>query len=128
MPAKIYLTVIGLLYLGLALWCTLSPATTSRKVGFEMIGGSGRSEFMTVYGGLEFGLALVFLLPWVNRDWTGFALASCLLIHGALVIFRTASFVRYSEFESLTRNLAIGEWVILIAGLVIWWLGREAVI
>ncbi len=125
MPARIYLAVVGIMYLALALWCTMSPATTSRKVGFDLLGGSGRSEFMTVYGGLEFGLGLVFLLPWIQRDWTACALVSCILVHAALVLFRTASFFRYSDFEKLTRNLAVGEWVILLAGVAVWWFSRQ---
>jgi len=55
MIAKTYLTVVSLLYFGLAMWCTFAPAETSQKIGFTLNGGSGKSEYMTVYGGRDIG-------------------------------------------------------------------------
>lgn len=48
-----YLSVVAGIYFALAVWCSLDPETTTRTVGFERIGGSGRSEFLVIYGGLE---------------------------------------------------------------------------
>ena len=45
--AKIFLAVVGLVYLALALWCSIDPKTTSEKVGFQLQPGSGQSEFVT---------------------------------------------------------------------------------
>lgn len=119
MLSKIYVFVVAVLYLVLAAWCTLQPDVTSAKVGFQLIGGSGQSEFMTVYGGLEFAMALILLatlLP--NRDvmdgvWV------CVIIHVSLVLFRTVAFFRFSGIESFTWNLAIGEWMIALLGVAI---------
>ena len=68
MLERAFLAIVGALYAGLAAWCAVAPASTSKTVGFELQGGSGRSEFLTVYCGLELGMALVFLL----RVWAGF--------------------------------------------------------
>ena len=125
MIARIYLTVVGLLYAALAAWCSIDPATTSEKVGFERIGGSGRSEFFVIYGGLEFGLALICLMPWVNRDFTMASLWACILVHASLVVFRTVSFGLYSDLSPITYKLAIGEWIILLAGIACWWFTRD---
>ena len=57
--AKIFLAVVGLVYLALALWCSIDPATTSEKIGFQLQPGSGQSEFVTIYGGLELALSLI---------------------------------------------------------------------
>lgn len=114
MVAKIFLTLVGLIYLGLAAWCSLAPAMTSEKVGFELKPGSGQSEFLVVYGGLELGLAAIFLMPWVRQDLLLGSLISCVLIHACLVIFRTASFFLFSDLSATTVRLAIGEWVILL--------------
>ncbi len=119
MIARIFLSIVGLLYLALAIWCSLQPQITSDKVGFQLKGGSGLAEFVTVYGGLEFGMALMFLLPWLRPDWTTPLLVACVLIHGSLVLFRTWSLFRFSEFEPMTRNLAISEWLIFLAGLAV---------
>jgi hypothetical protein len=60
---RVFLAAVGLLYAGLAAYCAAAPDKAATTVGLEPRGGSGRSEFLTVYGGLELGLALVFLLP-----------------------------------------------------------------
>lgn len=53
MTAKLFLILVAILYFGLAIWCCIRPELTSEKVGFDLVNDSGRSEFMTVYGGLE---------------------------------------------------------------------------
>lgn len=120
MIARIYLTVVGLLYLALAVWCSFDPQTTSKKVGFELQGGTGRSEFLTVYGGLEFGMALAFLLPWLKPDATEFALLACLVMHASLVVFRSISLLLNEDVGQMTYQLAIGEWVILLLTIACW--------
>ena len=117
--AKIYLFIVGLMYLGLALWCTFAPATTSQHVGFELKGGSGQSEFLTIYGGLEFGLALIFLLAAFKTDMVPYGLIACTLIHCALVAFRSAGFMLFTDFDPITYKLAIGEWVIALLGIAL---------
>lgn len=117
MIAKIFLAVVGAMYLGLAVWCSVAPAVTSDKVGFDLKPGSGQSEFLVIYGGLELGLALVFLLPLVRADYLASSLMACVLIHACLVAFRTLSFWLYSDISSMTYKLAVGEWVILILAL-----------
>lgn len=119
MPAKIFLAVVALLYLALALWCSIDPKTTSEKIGFQLQPGSGQSEFVTVYGGLELGMALIFLMPLVWNESTRFALIGCLLIHGSLVLFRTLAYFRFEGIDSFTHRLAIGEWVILLASIAL---------
>jgi len=120
MITKSYLTIVGVLYLSLAVWCSIDPAFTSKAVGFELIGGSGQSEFLTVYGGLEFGIAIVFLMPLVDRHATRFSLSACTLIHGSLVAFRTLSLVMYEAPERMTYQLALGEWVIFLTSVALW--------
>lgn len=120
MIVKAFLTLVGVLYLVLALWCTALPAKTSQHVGFALQGGSGQSEFMAVYGGLEFGMALLFLLPLVRPDSTSVVLLACLLIHGSLVLFRSAAFLRFDDIGSTTITLAIVEWVLALGSLTLW--------
>ena len=118
MIAKLFLTLVGIIYLGLAVWCSVSPAVTSEKVGFKLNPGSGQSEFLVIYGGLELGLALIFLLPLVREDCLFSSLLACVLIHACLVVFRTISLFLFSDISPMTYQLAIGEWVILILALI----------
>lgn len=119
MPAKIFLTLVGLLYLTLALWCSIDPNTTSKKVGFQLEAGSGQSEFVTVYGGLEFAMAVIFMMPWIWNESTRFALVGCLIMHASLVAFRTFAYFSFEGIGSFTHRLAIGEWVILLASIAL---------
>jgi len=124
--AKIFLMFCGLLYAGLAIWCSVSPSVTSKKVGFEIQQGSGQSEFFTVYGGLEMGLACIFLMPLIRSDLLFGSLLACTLIHFCLVLFRSISFLLFSDISSMTYKLAVGEWVIFVVGLICLLLSRES--
>jgi len=120
--AKFFLTLVALLYGYLAIWCSVSPSITSSKVGLERIEDSGRSEFLTVYGGLEMGLALVFLLPWLGDRYTMGAVLACTLIHGNLVLFRSISLWIYPKVAGMTYQLAAGEWLIFLLSMAVLWL------
>lgn len=124
MFARLFLAATGILYLYLALWCSVSPQTTSALVGFQLQGGSGQSEFLTVYGGLEFGMALVFLWPLVHSRVTRDILWACFVIHASLVVFRTIGFVLYSDIKTITWKLAAGEWTLMIATAALLFLTR----
>jgi hypothetical protein len=112
--SKCVLALVGAIYLYLALWCAFQPEATSRLVGLAIEPGSGQSEFLTVYGGLELGLALVFLVPFLRPHLLQASLLSCLMIHGSLVTFRTISFFLYEPVQPMTWKLAAGEWAILL--------------
>lgn len=124
LTAKLFLTAVGILYVILSMWCSFSPEVTSQKVGFERIGDTGKSEFLTVYGGLEFGMALVFLLPWLGQTFLHPALWACLLIHASLVVFRTISLLLFPNVSTMTYQLAAGEWLILLLSILCLWLAR----
>lgn len=115
-----YLTLVGLMYVALGIFCAVAPAKASATVGFTLNGGAGSSEFLTVYGGLEIGMGLAFLMPLWRRESTAYALHTCLLIHLALVVCRTIGFAIFSDIGAGTIKLAIGEWVILLLGIACW--------
>jgi len=119
--ARIFLALVGVAYLGLAAWCAVAPQKTSRAVGFELVPGAGQSEFLTVYGGLEFALGLVFLWPLLRPQDVGYALLVCLAVHASLVAFRTASFLLYSDIGSGTFTLAAVEWLIFVSAAFCYW-------
>ncbi|WP_145219328.1 hypothetical protein [Gimesia alba] len=114
---RLFLAVVGSLYLLLALWCSFAPATTSLTVGFALKPGSGQSEFLVVYGGLELALGIVFLWPLYQREVVRYALVVCIIMHGCLVLFRTIGFFLFEGIESTTYSLALGEWLIFLISL-----------
>jgi hypothetical protein len=118
--ARIYLAAVALLYLILAAWCSWAPAAVSEKVGLRLKPGAGQSEFLTVYGGLELGLALAFAIPIFRPDATQSFLLACVLFHGSLVVYRSAAFLLYTGFTSTTYSLACGEWLLFVSSLIIY--------
>ena len=111
---KYFLFIVGIMYITLALWCSLDPVNTSQTVGFDLIGGHGQSEFLTIYGGWEFAMGIVFILPLFKSHWAPYSLGVCLIMHACLVGFRSAGFFIFDINQQMTYNLAIGEWVIFI--------------
>jgi len=118
---RMFLACAGLLYLALAVWCALKPAAAAQTVGLQLLSGSGQSEFLTVYGGLEAGLGVMLLIPLLWPDLIRSALMNSTVIHGCLLAFRVAGFFLFSGISSTTRNLAIGEGVLFVcSGLLLW--------
>lgn len=123
--AKLFVGMVGLMYMGLGIWCSVQPKATSKKVGFELVGGSGKSEFLTVYGGLEFGISLLLLATLFRSGTVVYGLRALTLIHGSLVLFRTIGFFVYSDIGSFTYRLAIGEWAIFLASAALLFVASE---
>jgi hypothetical protein len=121
MSGRVFLAAVGLAYVVLAVWCVTNPAGTSDSVGFTLKPGSGQSEYMVVYGGLQIGLAAVFLIPAFHGGNVPQSLAACALVHGSIVAFRAASFATYTGMGTTTYVLAVLEWVIFLVGAALWW-------
>jgi hypothetical protein len=119
--ARIFLAIVGVLYVVLAGWCAVAPGTTSKAVGFTLLPGSGQSEYLTVYGGLDLALGLIFLWPLYRPGDAPCLLLVCLVVHGCLVLFRTAGFFLYSGFETTTYVVAALEWIIFLAAAGLSW-------
>lgn len=117
MSSRIFLAIVGAIYVLLAGWCAISPKSTAAAVGFELRPGSGDSEYLTVYGGMQLGLGLFFLWPLIRPESAATVLAGCLFIHAAIVVFRSISLLRYSGLGGTTFVLIGTEWVILLATL-----------
>ncbi len=117
--ARIFLAIVGVAYILLAGWCSLMTVKTSKAVGFTLQPGSGQSEFLTVYGGLELAIGIAFLWPLYRPAEVAFPLFLCLLIHGCLVAFRTTGFVLYSGISTMTYFFAVLEWIIFIGAAIL---------
>ncbi|MDQ1119102.1 MULTISPECIES: DUF4345 family protein [Pseudoxanthomonas] len=116
-----YLWLNALLYIALALWCTLAPESTAQAVGFTALTPAGQTEFLAVYGGMEFGIGLLFAYFARSRQpRNGLVLA--LLFYGPIVAWRAYAIARYGLPGGTTLGLVVGEWLLLLAaaGLFLW--------
>ena len=102
-----FLAAVGITYMYLAGWCSLKPEQTSQLVGFDLNPGSGQSDFLVVYGGLELALAVHFHLPLVRPKQVDSALLVCLVVHACLVLFRSVSFFLYSDIAQMYESANI---------------------
>src|SRR5690349_19060652 len=110
--SRAFLAVVGAIYVILAAWCAIQPQKTADSIGFTLQEGSGQSEYLTVYGGLQLAAGLLFLLPLARDEATPWMLTACLVIHACLVLFRSAGFFLYSGISTTTYVLAAIEWAV----------------
>lgn len=114
------LAAIGAMYLVLSAWCAVQPQKTANTVGFNLQPGAGQSEYLTIYGGMQLALGLLFLLPLLKPEYEKSSLLLCLVFHASLVAFRTAGFVMYSGIPRTTWIFAAVEWAILLVAIWRW--------
>ena len=116
-----YLITNTLLYLALAAWCIVSPQSTSQAVGFSLISGSGRSEYLVVYGGLQIGLAIFFALCAYYPMWTYMGIVFGCCLYCPILICRIISFLKFEGIGNVTIGTGILELVLTISGLYLLW-------
>lgn len=90
----LFLWANAFLYLVLGLWCGFAPSSTSESVGFSLSGVKGYAEFIAVYGGLEAGVGLFFLLAALRPHLQEAALLFSVCMYGGIVIFRTGAMLK----------------------------------
>ena len=86
--AAAFLWVNAVMYLGFAVWCTVLPTKTAEAIGFAFSKASGKSEYVTVYGGLEMGLALFFLFAALSPSLRTAGIVFALVLYGCLALWR----------------------------------------
>ena len=119
-----YLYLNAFLYFLLAAWCTLFPAETAAAVGFQTLTRSGQSEYLVIYGGLQLGMAFLFAyFAWSKQPRNGLVLA--LAFYAPIVAYRAVTMLLFWPVEPTTLLLAVLEWAMLIAGVVLWRRARE---
>jgi hypothetical protein len=119
----IILRLIGLLYIVIGIWCTILPEQTARSIGYQLSSGSGMSEYITVYGGLEVGLGLAMIITSFVRRLRLGGLSFAYILSMCLLLFRIPTIVLY-EIQHITYYLLCVE--LLFAVLLGWILWREA--
>lgn len=117
---RTYLFVNAALYILFALWCTIAPTKTSEVVGLAFRSGSGKSEYITVYGGLEFGVAMFFLITAIRPELNRAGLLFGLLLYACLVLWRLPGLFTISGIAKPTYFFAAAEFVFALWGLGLW--------
>lgn len=110
------LLAVGLLYLGLGVWCFLLPDLAAGSVGFGLEGASGRSEFLVVYGGLEVGLGLFFFRASRSDDFLRAGYFLLFVTSFCLAATRLSTILFLDGIRPLTFGLFGAEILLTAAG------------
>jgi hypothetical protein len=113
--AKAYLIVNSISYLVFALWCLFKPADTAQGLGYSFLNNGGKTEYMTVYGGMELGFCAFFALSafYPKLMEAGLIFAVCLYL--GLMLVRTITIINIGEVPKIIYivgglEYALGIW------------------
>lgn len=89
MTTQIYLYLNAILYLVFGTWCAIMPDWTAQAVGFYLPSKQGFAEYVAVYGGLEFGVGVFFLIAALKKSYQipGVVFGACFYL--GIFMFRT---------------------------------------
>jgi hypothetical protein len=109
------------LYGAFAIWCTFAPDRTARTLGFADLSPPARSEYLTIYGGLQAGLALAFLAFGLIPQWHGAGAAFAVLLYAPIAIYRATTMLRLRIRNRATLVVGALEGTLLVIAIVVWW-------
>lgn len=116
---RLFLLFVGVIYLLLSLLCSFGIEQVSGSIGFSLTSSAAKSEFLSVYGGLEFALGLIFLWPMLQPRVTMTLLNACLIIHASLGLFRLTGFILFSVNETKPYYFLATEILISVISLIL---------
>lgn len=119
--AKFFLMINGVLYIALALWCTLLPMKTSSAIGFALPNNSAKSEYLVVYGGLELAMGAFFLLCALRSNMLEAGLWFALLSYGCLMIYRWSTILALKDLSTFIYTMAAIETLMTLASALLLW-------
>ncbi len=115
MLTQLHLIANAVLYFGLAAWCTIAPAKTSDAIGYRFQHASARSEYIVIYGGLELGLGIFYLLAALDDSLLRAGILFSVCLYGCLAVYRIGTIVTIRKLGSFPYAMLAIE-----AGMAIW--------
>ncbi len=122
--AQVYFYINALLYASIAIWATLNPEGAGASMGYGPFGPDGRSEFLTVYGGMVTGLALIFvILAWDTTN-AKLGLLIAIAFYAPVLCYRIATGIGHYPMLGILRGAVILEAALLLSALVLYYRHR----
>lgn len=118
-----YLWINAALYAVFGVLCAINPRGTAKGLGYALPSNGGLSEYLTVYGGLQLGLAAFFAWVAMREDLHQAGLVLALALYIPIVLFRWMSVARLWPVERMTLGVGLLEAALLVAALLLWWRG-----
>lgn len=128
MLAKYFLILNGVLYVLLGIWCAALPGKSASAVGFDLPTNGGKSEFITVYGGLEVSMGLFFLFcafykPSAQTDLVTVGLWYSLITYACLMLFRWGTIIALRDLSTFVYAMVAVETTMTLLSAVLLWRG-----
>lgn len=108
--------LFGCLYLVSGLWCAFQSELAAKFLGFELLTGLGRSEFLSVYGGLQLGIGAAMLVSSFKAEYLEASVYFSAIFSTFLAVFRMASFVIFGIIDEFIFMLVLE----VLMGVTIW--------
>ena len=99
--------ICGFLYLVSGVWCALQLELASGFLGFVLETELAKSEFFSVYGGLQIGLGLSMLITSLQPRYLEASLFYSAIFSSTLAVFRMLSFLVFGVVQALLMLLII---------------------
>jgi hypothetical protein len=101
---QLYLFANAFFYFAFACLCLIRSKETARFLGYAFLSGSGKTEYLTVYSGMEFGFSVFLALCALNIQMRFTGLVFCVVMYLALMIVRPLTAL---VNQNLTRSTYI---------------------
>ncbi len=118
-PITVYLWINAALYAVFALWCTFARERTAQSVGYLTRSNAGNSEYLTVYGGLQWGMAVMFATLAAHAAPASLALSISLGLYVPIVAYRWITILRFAPVGATVKGVAVMETLLLVAALAL---------
>jgi len=114
----VLLVLAGLGFLGFGVWLIIDPVSGLTTVGIAALNPAGQIELRALYGGLELGLGVFFLLCAARPDWRRPGLWAVLLGNGGIGLTRLLGIALSGVFTPFFAVALV--WELGFAGLAAW--------
>ncbi len=114
-----YLYLNAALYLIFGVWMTVSPWKTAASVGYQELSAGGRSEFLTIYGGLQLGLAAFFAMTASVIEFRNAGVLFALCLYVPLVFYRAITVLKYWPVKNNTLMIGALELVLALGAIAL---------
>jgi hypothetical protein len=118
---RFWLLLNAALYALFAVWCTVTPSRTAAAIGYVGLSAGGRSEYLTLYGGLQLGLAAMFLTFALDPALLPGGIAVAVMLYTPIVLYRWITITIYRPAAGITLAVAVLETILLIGSLYLYW-------
>ena len=116
--AVAYLYVNAALYFIFAVWCLIKPEQTARFSGYRFINGSGKSEYLTIYVGLQAGLTGFYTYAALKEEFQLAGILFSVFLYAGIVTVRLISLIMLPAIRKGTYTIAALETLLGIGAIV----------